>query len=117
MRFTHKDMQRTFQVPFGSWLIPTLGSLLCILLLAGVKKVTAYRFLVWTAIGQIFYFSYGFWHSKRRPPARDHSVQSTMELLPTVESIMMEVTHTVPESDLASDISDNETEEITEYYF
>jgi len=110
-------MRRTFRVPFGLWLIPTLGSLLCILLFTGIKKEAIYVFLVWTAIGQIFYFSYGFWHSKRRPPARDHSVQSTMELLPTVESIMMEVKHTVPQSDLASDISDNDTEEITEYYF
>ncbi|CAF5114205.1 unnamed protein product, partial [Rotaria sp. Silwood1] len=33
MRYTHKDMQRVFRVPFGSWLIPIIGSLLCILLM------------------------------------------------------------------------------------
>ncbi|CAF4526069.1 unnamed protein product, partial [Rotaria sp. Silwood1] len=66
MRYSHRHMQRVFQVPFGSWLIPTVGSLLCILLMKGITKPTGYRFLVWTAIGQIIYFSYGFWHSKQR---------------------------------------------------
>jgi hypothetical protein len=117
MRFTHPDLPRTFQVPFGPWLIPTLGSLLCILLLAGVSTTTGYRFLVWTVIGQIFYFSYGFWHSKRRPPAQYHSVQSTIEPLPTVETIMMQLTHTISEPDLASEISANDTEETYTYHF
>ena len=66
MRYTHRDMQRTFEVPFGPWLIPVLGSLLCILLMQSVSKITAFQFLVWTALGQFVYFSYGFWHSKRR---------------------------------------------------
>ena len=65
MRYTHRDMQRTFEVPFGPWLIPVLGSSLCILFMLRVSKTTAFRFLVWTAFGQIVYFSYGFWHSKR----------------------------------------------------
>jgi hypothetical protein len=110
-------MQRTFRVPFGSWLIPTLGSLLCILLFTGIKEGAIYVFLVWTAIGQIFYFSYGFWHSKRRPPARDHSVQSTMELLPTVDSTMMQSRRTESESDLASDIIEKDRKESYVTYF
>jgi hypothetical protein len=110
-------MQRTFRVPFGLWLIPTLGSLLCILLFTGIKKEAIYVFLVWTAIGQIFYFSYGFWHSKRRPPARDHSVQSTMELLPTVDSTMMQSRRTESESDLASDIIEKDRKESYVTYF
>ncbi|CAF0746562.1 unnamed protein product [Rotaria sp. Silwood1] len=68
MRYTHRNVPRTFKVPFDRWLLPTVGSLLCILLMTGVTKATGFRFLVWTAIGQIIYFSYGFWHSKRPWP-------------------------------------------------
>lgn len=72
MRYTHPDTPRTFTVPFGRWLIPVVGSILCILLMATVEASTGYRFLIWTAIGQIIYFSYGYRHSKlggrrRRP--------------------------------------------------
>jgi hypothetical protein len=116
MRFKHRDIPRTFRVPFGSWFIPTLGSLLCILLLKGVSKVTVYRFLVWTGIGQIFYFSYGFWHSKRRPPTRKNSVKSTSELLSTVEGIMMEPVHAESEPEFVSEITENNTEEISVCY-
>lgn len=69
MRYTHRDMPRVFRVPFGSWFLPIVGSLLCILLMINTSKATAYRFLVWTAIGQIIYFCYGFRHSIGRPSA------------------------------------------------
>ncbi|CAF2974020.1 unnamed protein product [Rotaria sp. Silwood2] len=103
MRYTHRDMQRTFEVPFGSWLIPTIGSLLCILLMKGVTKTTCYRFLVWTALGQIIYFSYGFWHSKRRNLIENGFVGSTIELAPTEESIEKENTNDGFELDLAGE--------------
>lgn len=44
-----------------------------------MQKETWYRLLIWTAIGQIVYFTYGFWHSKKRqqlmsyPPSRRNS--------------------------------------------
>jgi hypothetical protein len=66
MRYTHRNEIRNFPVPFGAWLIPVVGSLLCILMMTGISNATGYRFLAWTALGQIFYFSYGFWHSKQR---------------------------------------------------
>ncbi|CAF0883545.1 unnamed protein product [Rotaria sp. Silwood1] len=88
MRYTHRDIPRTFEVPFGKWLIPIIGSLLCILLMKGITKPTGYRFLAWTVLGQIIYFSYGFWHSKRRTLMKSKYVSSTVELLPTVETIM-----------------------------
>ncbi|CAF3413645.1 unnamed protein product [Rotaria sp. Silwood1] len=102
MRYTHKDMQRVFRVPFGSWLIPIIGSLLCILLMKGITKPTCYRFLVWTAIGQIIYFSYGFWHSKRRKLMKCGSVASNIDLVPTVTNAMEPYTNNESESDLAS---------------
>ncbi|CAF4521807.1 unnamed protein product [Rotaria sp. Silwood1] len=88
MRYTHRDIPRTFEVPFGKWLIPIIGSLLCILLMKGITKPTGYRFLAWTVLGQIIYFSYGFWHSKRRKLMKSKYVSSTVELLPTVETVM-----------------------------
>jgi amino acid transporter len=103
MRYTHRDMPRAFRVPFGSWLIPVVGSLLCILLMKSVTKGTGYRFLIWTGIGQIVYFSYGFWNSKKRKAERMESVNSVLELLPTAESIHTTSTHTQPELDLSDE--------------
>ncbi|CAF0883601.1 unnamed protein product [Rotaria sp. Silwood1] len=100
MRYTHRDISRTFQVPFGSWLIPIIGSLLCILLMKGITQPTGYRFLVWTAIGQIIYFSYGFWHSKQRKSIRSKSNLSRIELQPTVTSVTEQYKRNGFESDL-----------------
>ncbi|CAF3822138.1 unnamed protein product [Rotaria sp. Silwood1] len=102
MRHTHGYAERPFKVPFGSWLIPIIGSLLCILLMKGITKSTGYRFLVWTAIGQIIYFSYGFWHSKRRNLIRNESNAIRLELQPTVAVVTEEYANNGFESDLAS---------------
>lgn len=90
MRFTHKDVLRGFRVPCSRWLIPTIGSLLCILLMKSISKATVYRFLLWTGIGQIIYFSYGFWHSKRRKLRKTHGNNSMLELTTSGE-ISMEI--------------------------
>src|SRR5437868_2710090 len=68
MRFTHKDVPRGFRVPLGLWVIPPIGALLCILLMVTSSKETGIRLVVWLGIGQIIYFTYGFWHSKLRYP-------------------------------------------------
>ncbi len=106
MRYTHRNFSRTFQVPFGSWLVPVVGSLLCILLLKGISRTTGFRFLVWIAIGQIIYFSYGFWHSRRRQRRQEKSVNSSLDPLPTVESISTAYKDNASELD-----SDSETTE------
>jgi hypothetical protein len=117
MRFTHKDMPRTFRVPLGPWLLPTVGSLFCILLLTRISEATRYRFFVWTVIGQIFYFSYGFWHSKRRPLAQDRSVQNTVEPLTIGESAMMQSMSTESEIVSTSEITDNNNGKIFVLHF
>ncbi|CAF2820936.1 unnamed protein product [Rotaria sp. Silwood2] len=106
MRYTHRDMPRTFEVPFGSWLIPTIGTLLCILLMKGVTKTTGYRFLVWTALGQIIYFAYGFWHSKRRKLVNSKSVAGSMELVQRATSVTEQSTQNESKCDLASENSE-----------
>jgi amino acid transporter len=73
MYFTHEDIPRSFRVPFGPWLVPIVGILLCILLLINTTGGTAIRFAIWMAIGHIIYFSYGFWHSKRHSWKRQGS--------------------------------------------
>ncbi|CAF2603742.1 unnamed protein product [Rotaria sp. Silwood2] len=103
MRYTHRNIPRTFEVPFGSWLIPTTGSLLCILLMKGITKATGYRFLAWTVLGQIIYFSYGFWHSKQRKLIRNESNLSRIELVPAVESIMKQYSQNASEPDLVTE--------------
>lgn len=66
MRFTHKDVPRGFRVPLGPWVIPPIGALLCVLLMVTSSKETGIRLAVWMAIGQVIYFTYGYWHSKLR---------------------------------------------------
>jgi hypothetical protein len=83
----------------------------------GISKETAFRFLVWTAIGQIIYFSYGFWHSRRRQQPREESVKSTGVLLPIVEAIGMQYMHNESQSDVTSDVTENPTEENFVHWF
>jgi len=68
MRFTHKEVPRGFRIPLGPWVMPPIGALLCILLMVTSSKETGIRLVVWMAIGQVIYFTYGFWHSKLRFP-------------------------------------------------
>lgn len=117
MRFTHPDMPRTFRVPLGSWLVPTVGSLLCITLMLSVSRVTAYRFLAWTGLGQIFYFSYGVWHSKKRVRPPTKSVSSTTGSPSPVSTITVNNVDTKCQSDVNSVMSDGFDEEIIVQYF
>lgn len=68
MGFTRKDIPRGFRIPFGPWIIPPIGAALCLLLMATSSKKTGVRLAVWVGIGQIIYFTYGYWHSKLRYP-------------------------------------------------
>ena len=80
MCFTPVNVQRSFSVPFGPWLVPILGILLCILLLIGTTGGAAIRFGVWMGVGHIIYFSYGFWKSKRDLGRRNSIHNSTIGL-------------------------------------
>jgi hypothetical protein len=109
MSYTHRyNVGRTFRVPFGPWLIPTVGGLLCLALMAGTSTGTGIRFLVWTGIGQIVYFAYGYRHSKTGKMKRDESVISESVLVSTVEGSIMESTHKESEVDLATETTEHE---------
>jgi len=47
-------------------LIPVLGLLTNLYLMAQLGVTNWMRFLVWLAVGLVIYFSYGRWHSRLR---------------------------------------------------
>ncbi|CAF4443691.1 unnamed protein product, partial [Adineta steineri] len=79
-------------------LIPPLGALLCILLLMYTSKATGIRGAIYMGFGHIIYFSYGFWHSKRRQRIRQESMTNLIGDLPTVENVYMNNAYTNSET-------------------
>ncbi|MDL1913265.1 MAG: amino acid permease [Bergeyella sp.] len=63
MRKTHPDMKRSFKTPLVP-LVPMLGIIICVLLMAGLPLKSWERLGIWLAIGLIVYFLYGKNHSK-----------------------------------------------------
>lgn len=61
-RITHPDIPRPFKLPFSP-LIPLLGVIFCGYLMLNLPAVTWWRFLIWTVVGIIIYFSYSHKHS------------------------------------------------------
>ncbi|MFH0991525.1 MAG: amino acid permease [bacterium] len=62
LRRTDPDRPRVFKTPLVP-LVPLLGIGMCLYLMLGLPWVTWIRFGIWLAIGLVFYFSYGYWHS------------------------------------------------------
>ncbi|MFM0003534.1 MULTISPECIES: amino acid permease [Paraburkholderia] len=69
LRRSDSDATRPFRVP-GVPIVPVLGILFCLLLMAGLPLVTWVRLVVWLVIGMTIYISYGRNHSKLRFPER-----------------------------------------------
>ncbi len=69
LRRSDSDASRPFRVP-GVPIVPVLGILFCLLLMAGLPLVTWVRLVVWLVIGLVIYVSYGRNHSKLRFPER-----------------------------------------------
>ena len=65
LRRSDADVFRPFRVP-GVPLIPILGILSCLMLMAGLPLVTWLRLVIWLAIGLAIYFFYGRTHSVLR---------------------------------------------------
>lgn len=61
-RRTHPDIERPFKLPFSP-AIPLLGILFCVYLMLNLPTVTWWRFIIWTLIGLLIYFTYGIKHS------------------------------------------------------
>ncbi len=50
-------------------IIPVMGVLINLYLIAGLGHNNWYRFIVWCLVGFVVYFAYGYWNSKLRVPA------------------------------------------------
>ena len=65
LRKREPDRPRKFRVPLVP-LTPLLGSLMCLVLMAGLPRLTWIRFLLWLLAGLVIYFVYGRRRSRLR---------------------------------------------------
>lgn len=63
LRIRQPDLKRPFKNPWNP-LIPALGILSCLALMAFLPSATWHRFLIWIVIGIAVYFTYSIRHSK-----------------------------------------------------
>ncbi len=66
LRYTDPDRIRPFRCPFSP-VFPSLGIILCVLLMLSLPSENWMRLVVWLIVGLCIYFFYGFWHSKLKP--------------------------------------------------
>jgi basic amino acid/polyamine antiporter, APA family len=69
LRYTRPDIKRHFKVP-APWVVCIAGALICSGMMVSLPHDTWLRLLVWTAIGFLIYFGYGFRHSVLRKSGR-----------------------------------------------
>ena len=65
LRYTEPDRPRPFRCP-GMPYVPILSILCCLGLMLPLPATTWWRFAIWLAIGAVFYFFYGYKHSRLR---------------------------------------------------
>ncbi len=62
LRRTRPDLPRPFKLPWNP-LIPGLGVIFCLYLMANLPAITWWRFLIWLIFGILIYFAYSKKHS------------------------------------------------------
>lgn len=62
LRKTHKDLKRSFMVPFVP-ILPAAAVAACLFLMCNLSLATWIYFAVWLALGVVVYFSYSYKHS------------------------------------------------------
>ena len=75
LRRTRPDLPRAFKVP-GYPVVPILAALACLFVMGFLTIGTWLRFLVWMAIGLLWYFAYSRTHSRE---ARRESIGEAAE--------------------------------------
>jgi APA family basic amino acid/polyamine antiporter len=68
LRVKDPHRERSFRVPGGPFLLPTLGVISCIGLAIYLPPASWWRFVKWFIAGIIFYIAYGYRHSRLRNP-------------------------------------------------
>ncbi len=66
MRLREPDRPRPFRVPFGTWVVPLLGLLSSLVLIAYLPPTSWVRFVAWLVAGLLVYGTYGYRRSKHR---------------------------------------------------
>jgi basic amino acid/polyamine antiporter, APA family len=79
LRRTRPDLPRPFRMPMVP-LLPILSAFVSLTLMLGLPRATWERLLLWMAIGIVFYFLYGFRHSKLREAAPGVSEDPTLQV-------------------------------------
>jgi len=67
LRVRRPDLKRPFRTPFVP-VVPILGILVSLGLMASLNGITWVRLIVWLVIGMVIYFTYSVKHSKVRNP-------------------------------------------------
>jgi APA family basic amino acid/polyamine antiporter len=73
LRRTRPEVPRPFRVP-AVGLVAPLGIAFCALMAASLPGGTWWRLIIWTAIGVVIYFGYGYGNSTLRRRAQESSV-------------------------------------------
>jgi APA family basic amino acid/polyamine antiporter len=68
LRVKEPERERGFRVPGGTWFLPVIGAISCVYLARYLPSESWWRFGIWLAVGMVFYFSYGYRHSRLRHP-------------------------------------------------
>jgi APA family basic amino acid/polyamine antiporter len=76
LRRTRGDLDRPFRVPLSPGL-PILSALICVYLMVNLSLETWLRFVVWMAIGFLFYFAYGRSHSRVGAASREEAARTS----------------------------------------
>jgi APA family basic amino acid/polyamine antiporter len=63
LRLKDPNRLRPFKVPFGPYLIPTLGVFSCLFLIYYLPQPSWFRFVGWLLLGLALYTSFGYHHS------------------------------------------------------
>ena len=75
LRRVRPEMPRPFRAPFSP-VVPAIGILLCVYLMAQLPLTTWVRFFVWLAVGVVIYVLYGYRHSRlRRAAVEQHRTE------------------------------------------
>jgi APA family basic amino acid/polyamine antiporter len=67
LRVRRPDLKRPFRTPWVP-VVPILGIIVSLGLMAGLKGLTWLRLIVWLVIGMVIYFTYSVKHSRVRNP-------------------------------------------------
>lgn len=67
LRYTRPDLPRPFRVP-AVWFTAVMGVIFCAGMAASLPTATWVRLVLWSAVGILVYFLYGYRHSRLRRP-------------------------------------------------